>query len=186
MPMKYIYSGAIFSSPEGDTQIWHEFEVVKFTEGKYLKNKTGWDQNGKDGRQSSNYLHSVFDLIAKEKTMTIVKKSNHRVDEDIKKLTGSSDKGATIIFNAAALFNNKTYYCNSVIFSSAELTFSDNVRETGLGNLFLATFYSANVEFSTSNNFLGDNDLGKSQGQQLFSATFYTEKIKLTMIQSDM
>jgi hypothetical protein len=152
MGVEYIYKGTLFYYPDSGKKIFHEFEIVKFTEGKYLKSKTGWDQDGKDGWQSPNYIHSVFDLIAKEKTMTIAKKSNHRIDADIKKLTRSSAKGAVISFKAEANFNSGKYYIYYATFPSAELISNTNVRETGLGNLFIATFYSDGVTVSALKN----------------------------------
>jgi len=152
---KYNYNGTVFSYGKINVQ----FEVYKFCIGKLHRDNLISKTEGISGAfLSPNYLQSVFEIIANEKVVTILKKVDYRIDPDIKR--GLKNNAGVFALHLYAVFNAQSAkmpyspftgtpnFAAHVTFGAADIIYQTHLRERGSGNFSVFTIKSESVSAS--------------------------------------
>jgi hypothetical protein len=125
-----------------------KFDVYKFGVGKLHRNELISPETGASGAGlSPNYLQSVFEIIAREKVVTILKKVSSSEDSYVKQQVGRDDGIGGFALTFEGLFNDgASRYVQTVEFWSAEIIYKTHLREKGVGNLSVFTFKTEQAE----------------------------------------
>jgi hypothetical protein len=141
---KYNYKGLVLVGGI----VGKRFDVYKFCIGKLHRNDLiSADAGGGGAALSPNYLQSVFDIIAREKVVTILKKVNNPEDSYVKKQVGRDDGIGGFGLAFEAIFNDgASRYFQMIEFWSAKIIYKAHIREKGIGNLSVFTFETEAAE----------------------------------------